>query len=140
VKHFLLTFLTAILILTGVAGCTTENAPALNDAKRAVCEPLRSLRTAAASLQNIDAETSVEQLRALRESTGKLVEAARRANTVFQNQSITDMVTAYDGFSQSVDDLSTQQSVGEATESVRASATQVLAALNQAYDSIPCAQ
>lgn len=139
-KHFLLTFLTALLILTGVAGCTAENAPALSDARRAVCEPLRSLRTAAASLQNIDAETSVEQLRALRESTGKLVEAARRANTVFQNQSITDMVTAYDSFSQSVDDLSTQQSVGEATETVRASATQVLAALNQAYDSIPCAQ
>ncbi len=139
-KHFLLTFLAAALILTGVAGCTAENAPALSDATRAVCEPLRSLRTAAASLQNIDAETSVEQLRALRESTGKLVEAARRANTVFQNQSITDLVTAYDSFSQSVDSLNTQQSVGEATETVRASAAQVLAALNQAYDSIQCAQ
>lgn len=140
-KHFLLTFLAAALILTGVAGCTAENAPALSDATRAVCEPLRSLRTAAASLQNIDAETSVEQLRALRESTGKLGQAARRANTVFQNQSITDLVIRADeSFSESVDSPNTQQSVGEATETVRASAAQVLAVLNQAYDSIQCAQ
>ena len=139
-KHFLLTLLAATLILTGIAGCTAENAPALSDAKRAVCEPLRSLRTAAASLQTIDANTSIEQLRALRESTGKLVEAARRANTVFQNQSITDMVTAYDDFSQNVDTLNTQQSVGEATETLRASAAQVLTALDQAYNSVQCAQ
>lgn len=139
-KRFLIIFLTTTLIVTSVAGCTAQNAPNLNDARRAVCEPLRALRAAAANLQAIDANTSVEQLRALRESTGKLVEAARRANTVLQTQAITDMVTAYDNFSQTVDSLNTQQSVGEATAVLRTSATQVLAALDQAYTSAQCAQ
>ena len=41
---------------------------------------------------------------------------------------------------QNVDTLNTQQSVGEATETLRASAAQVLTALDQAYNSVQCAQ
>ncbi|HAJ36651.1 MAG TPA: hypothetical protein DCL15_13270 [Chloroflexi bacterium] len=76
----------------------------------------------------------------MRERMGGLVEAARRANTVLQNQSITEMVTAYDTFSRTVDGLNAEQTVGDAATALRASADQVTTTLEQAYTAARCAQ
>jgi hypothetical protein len=139
-QHFVYRLAAIVLLLSIVTGCSTPNVPALSDGQRAVCESLNALRTSAVSLRDIDPNTSIEQLRGMRENVGNLVEAARRANTVLQNQSITEMVTAYDGFSRTVDGLNTEQTVGEAAATLRTSADQVLAALEQAYIAAQCAQ
>jgi uncharacterized protein YcfL len=139
-QHFIYRLVAIALLLSIAVGCSAPNVPTLNDGQRAVCESLNALRTSAVSLRDIDPNTSIEQLRGMRESVGNLVEAARRANTVLQNQSITEMVTAYDGFSRTVDGLNTEQTAGDAATALRASADQVLAALEQAYTAAQCAQ
>lgn len=133
------------LLLSIAAGCAAPNAPSLNapslnDGQRVMCDALGALRTAVASLSNIEPDTSIEQLRGMRERVGGLVEAARRANTVLQNQSITEMVTAYDTFSRTVDGLNAEQTVGDAATALRASADQVTTTLEQAYTAARCAQ
>lgn len=128
-------FLTALL-----AGCNTESVPTLSDARGAVCQALGSLREAADALNEISPETSVAQLNEMRESVGKLVEAARRANTVLQMQQITDMVNSFDTFSRSVDGLGADQRVGSAAAGLKSSAAAVISALDQAYQAAQCGQ
>lgn len=139
-QHFVYRLIAIALLLSIVAGCSSPNVPTLSDGQRAICESLNALRTSAANLGDIDPNTSIEQLRGMRESVGTLVEAARRANTVLQNQSITEMVTAYEEFSRTVDGLNTEQTVGDAATALRASADKVIAALDQAYTAAQCAQ
>ncbi len=139
-QHFIYRLAAVALLLSIAAGCSAPNVPTLSDGQRAVCESLNALRTAAVSLRDIDPNTSIEQLRGMRESLANLVEAARRANTVLQNQSITEMVTAYEDFSRTVDGLSTEQTVGGAATALRASGDKVLVALDQAYTAAQCAQ
>lgn len=141
-RHFVYRFAAIVLLLSIAAGCSTPTItiPTLSDGQRAVCESLNALRTSAVSLSDIDPNTSIEQLQVIRENIGSLVEAARRANTVLQNQSITEMVTAYDAFSRTVDGLNTEQNVGEAATVLRTSADKVLVALEQAYTAAQCAQ
>lgn len=139
-QHFVHRLVAIALLLSIVAGCSAPNVPTLGDGQRAVCESLNALRTSVVNLSDIDPNTNVEQLRGMRENVGNLVEAARRANTVLQNQSITEMVTAYEDFSRTVDGLNAEQTVGDAATALRASADQVIAALDQAYTAAQCAQ
>jgi hypothetical protein len=136
-SHFLIAVLALALLLTG---CTTENAPTLTDARSAVCQALGSLREGAATLNEIDPETSVAQLKEMRANVGQLVEAARRANTVLQMQQITDMVNSFDAFSRTVDGLGADQRVGSAAAGLQSSAAAVIAALDQAYQTAQCGQ
>ena len=129
-KHFLYTLLVTAFLLGIVTGCSAQNAPTLTDGRRVLCNSLATLRTSATNLQAIDADTSVAQLRAMRENIGKLVEAARRANTVLQLQTITDMVDSYDGFSRMVDSLNPEQNVGDAAAALNASSAQVLSLIH----------
>lgn len=138
-KRFLTIFAATVLLVTSLAGCVAENVPSLGDGQRAVCEALGALRSGAANLSDITPETSVEQLRGVRDNVGRLIEAARRANTVLQMQSITDMVTSYDAFSQAVDGIAGDQRVGDAAAALRASSGSVLSALEQALTAAQCA-
>lgn len=138
--YFLHRFVAVVLLLSIAAGCAAPNAPPLSDGQRAMCDALGALRSAVASLSDIEPNTSIEQVRGMRERVGGLVEAARRANTVLQNQSITEMVAAYDAFSRTVDGLNAEQTVGSAATTLRASAEKVNTTLEQAYTAARCAQ
>ncbi|MFN3335120.1 MAG: hypothetical protein ACK47M_21685, partial [Caldilinea sp.] len=131
--YFLYRFVAIVLLLSIAAACAAPTAPTLGDGQRAMCDALSALRGAAADLSNIEPSTTITQLQGMRGSVGGLVEAARRANTVLQNQSITELVSAYDAFSRTVDGLNTEQTVGEAATALRASADQVMATLEKAY-------
>lgn len=139
-QYFVYRLVAIVLLLSIAVGCGAPNVPTLSDGQRAVCESLNALRTSTVSLSDIDPNTSIEQLRGMRESLANLVEAARRANTVLQSQSINEMVTAYEDFSRAVDGLNTEQTVGNAATALRASGDKVLAALDQAYTAAQCAQ
>ena len=110
------------------------------EARRGVCQALNSLRDAAVGLTEVDPETSVAQLQEMRANVGRLVEAARAANTVLQNQQIADMVKSFEEFSRTVDGLNPDQRVGDAAAGLQMSAAQIVGALDQAYQAIQCAQ
>jgi hypothetical protein len=139
-KQFLHFLVVALFLTTVLAACNTESAPTLTDARRGVCQALDSLRGAVTTLNAIDPDTSVAQLKEMRENVGRLVEAARRANSVLQMQQITDMVEAFDTFSRTVDGLNPDQRVGDATAGLQASSARIISALDQAYQTAQCAQ
>ncbi len=137
IMHFSAVFLFVFALL---AGCSAENAPTLSDARGPVCQALGSLREAAVALNEIDPETSVAQVQQMSENVGRLVEAARRANTVLQMQQVTDMVNSFDAFSRTVDGLETDARVGSAAAGLQASAATIISALDQAYQAAQCGQ
>src|SRR5690606_35269900 len=138
-KRFLILLLLLCLPLL-TAGCNLEQAPTLGDAKQAVCQSLVALREGTTRLTTISPDTTVAELRNVRNNLNTLVEAARTANTVMQSQAITDMVDAYGNFSRTLDGLNPDQRVGDAASSLQTYAANIVSALNQAYDSLACAQ
>jgi len=138
-KRFLILMLLLCLPLLA-AGCNLEQAPTLGDAKQAVCQSLSALRDGSTQLATISPDTTVAELRGVRNNLNTLVEAARTANTVMQSQAITDMVEAYGNFSRTLDGLNPDQRVGDAATALQGSATNIVAALDRAYSSLSCAQ
>lgn len=138
-KRFLILMLLLCLPLLA-AGCNLEQAPTLGDAKQAVCQSLVALREGTTRLTTISPDTTVAELRNVRNNLNTLVEAARTANTVMQSQAITDMVDAYGNFSRTLDGLNPDQRVGDAAASLQTYSVNIVSALNQAYDSLACAQ
>lgn len=138
-KRFLILMLLLCLPLLA-AGCNLEQAPTLGDAKQAVCQSLVALREGTTRLTTISPDTTVAELRNVRNNLNTLVEAARTANTVMQSQAITDMVDAYGNFSRTLDGLNPDQRVGDAAASLQTYSTNIVSALNRAYDSLSCAQ
>jgi len=141
VKRFWQTgIILALLVPLILSGCSADNAPSSADARRTLCQTLNSLREAASGLSQIDANTSVSQLREMREGVGRWIEAARLANAVLQLQQITEMVNAFDSFSRAVDSLNPDVRVGAAAAGLQASSAQILTAFNQAYRVAQCSQ
>ncbi|HAJ38798.1 MAG TPA: hypothetical protein DCL15_24285, partial [Chloroflexi bacterium] len=68
--YFLHRLMAIALLLSIAAGCTAPNAPSLSDGQHTMCDALGALRTAVASLSNIEPNTSIEQLRGMRERMG----------------------------------------------------------------------
>lgn len=138
-KRFpILLFLLCLPLLA--AGCNLEQAPALGDARQAVCQSLVALREGTTRLATVNPDTTVEELRNMRNNLNTLVEAARTANVVLQSQAITDMVDAYGNFSRTLDGLNPDQQVGDAAAALQGSTNTIVQALNQAYSSLSCAQ
>lgn len=138
-KQFLhFTIISLFLML--LAGCSVQSVAPLTETRQGVCQALNSLRSAAAGLTEIDRETSVRQLQEMRENTARLVEAARAANTVLQNQQITEMVNAFEEFSRIVNGLNPDQRVGDTAVGLQTSARQVTSTLDQAHQTLQCAQ
>ncbi len=132
----ILTLLLSVLL----SACSLEQAPTLADGKRAVCQSLDALRQATTNLSTISPDTTVAEVREIRNNLNTLVEAARSANTVMQSQAITDMVEAYGNFSRTLDGLNPDQRVGDAATALSSSAANIVAALDRAYSSLSCAQ
>ncbi|MFN3335586.1 MAG: hypothetical protein ACK47M_24070 [Caldilinea sp.] len=137
-KQFL-HFTIVLLFVMLLAGCNVQTVAPMAEARQGVCQALNSLRSAAAGLIEIDRETSVAQLQEMRRNVARLVEAARAANTVLQNQQITEMVNAFEEFSRTVDGLTPDQRVGDAAVGLQTSARQVVSALDQAHQTLQCA-
>jgi hypothetical protein len=139
-KQFLHFMIVSLFLTTLLAGCNVQTVAPLTEARQGVCQALNSLRSAAVGLTEIDRETGVTQLQEMRGNVARLVEAARAANTVLQNQQITEMVNAFEEFSRTVDGLNPDQRVGDAAAGLQASAGQIVSTLDQAHQALQCAQ
>ncbi len=139
-KRFRYLMLLLVLLSVLLSGCSLEQAPTLADGKRAVCQSLDALRQATTNLSAISPDTTVAEVREIRNNLNTLVEAARTANSVMQSQAITDMVAAYATFSSTLDGLNPDQRVGDAATVLQSSSANIVAALDRAYSSLSCAQ
>lgn len=128
-----------LLLAVPVAGCF-DNAPSLADARRGVCQTLDSLRESFHTLHEIDPNSSVAQVRELRATVDQWITSTRGINAVLQIAQISDLLTAYNLFSQAVDGLNSDARVGDAAARLQAAAAAVDAAFEQAYQAAQCNQ
>lgn len=137
----LMTMLFLILLVGfGVAGCNLENAPTAAGARAAVCQGLAAVQGAAGGLAAVDANTRVSEVEGVKQRLNTAVEALRRANEVLQNEQVTQLVTSYDGLSQSIAQVANQETLGAAAGAVQGASASLLGALNQANTALQCGQ
>jgi hypothetical protein len=79
-------------------------------------------------------------VRELRATVDQWIASTRGINVLLQIAQISDLLIAYDLFSQAVDGLNTDARVGDAAASLQAAAAAVDAALVQAYQAAQCNQ
>lgn len=127
-----------LLLLSACGGAAPSLGGAESNAQTALCQPLAAVRTATAKLSDINAETSLNDIKSAKEGVDKLVEALRAANGVLQRPAINDLLTQYDSFSAQLAGLTSQEQLGPALDNLRASVSGVNAALDQANSTLGC--
>lgn len=127
-----------VLLLLSACGGAPSLGGGDSNAQTVLCQPLAAVRTATAKLSDINAETSLNDIKSAKEGVDKLVEALRAANGVLQRPAINDLLTQYDSFSAQVAGLTSQEQIGPAVDNLRASVSAVNAALDQANSTLGC--
>jgi hypothetical protein len=113
--------------------------PSADEARRAVCQSLAAINSGVGLLANIDATTTVNDIKAVRAQVDTWVQAAKAANQVLNQPNIADMTSAYDNLALQISRLPDGAALSEsATTNIRAGVGAVQSALNQARASLTC--
>lgn len=133
-----------LLLLTILlcAACTQPGSepalPTAGEAQAIVCQATAGLADAAQGLSALDEQTSVQELQARKAGIDRAVEALKRANSVFNDARVTDLVARYETLSRTLDQAIASQNVVQAAGAVRSAAANVDAALASALDALGC--
>ena len=129
---------TALLVLAACGGAAPSLGGAEGGAQAALCQSVAAVRAATVQLSDINATTSLNDVKAAKAQVDTLVEALRAANGILQRPAINDMLTQYDSFSAQLNAVSTQESLAPAVEGLRQNMTAVNTALDQAKTTLGC--
>ena len=128
----------ALLLLAACGGAAPSIGGAEGGAQAALCQSMAAVRAATVQLSDINAETSLNDVKAAKAKVDTLVEALRAANGVLQRPAINDMLTQYDAFSAQLNTVSSQEALAPAVEGLRQNMTAVNTALDQAKTTLGC--
>jgi t-SNARE complex subunit (syntaxin) len=132
----------AILALFLCASCTQAGdqprLPNAGEAQAIVCQATAGLAAAAQGLSALNEQTSVQELQARKAGIDRAVEAMKRANSVFNDARVADLVVNYENLSRTLDQAIASQNVAQAAGAVRTAAANVDAALASALDALGC--
>ncbi len=129
---------TALLVLAACGGAAPSLGGAEGGAQAALCQSVAAVRAATVQLSDINATTSLNDVKAAKAQVDTLVEALRAANGILQRPAINDMLTQYDSFSAQLNAVSTQEALAPAVEGLRQNMTAVNTALDQAKTTLGC--
>lgn len=144
VTRFALVLSAALLVLMSLGGCSgvpSPSVPALPsaaDAQNAICTSLVAITSGVDQLANINPNTTVADLKALKAPVDNAVAAIKAANQVLNRPNITDLTTQYDNLSATINGLSDNATVGETAAAVQSGAVAVRDALTQARTALSC--
>jgi uncharacterized phage infection (PIP) family protein YhgE len=133
-----------LLVIVSLGGCGAEQLPAVPalpsaaDAQKAVCDSLRAITSGVDQLANVNATTTVAELKSLKAPVDTAVAAIKAANQVLNQANITEMTTAYDNLTTTINQMPDNAAVGEMAASVQAGAVTVRTALGQARTALTC--
>jgi hypothetical protein len=134
-----------ILVISLCAACTEPgNPPTLptlptaGEAQAIVCQAVAGLGDAVRGLSTVNEQTGIQDLVARKAAVDRAVEAFKRANSVFNDPRVADLVTSYESLSRTLDQAAASQNVAQAAGAVRAAAANVDAALARALDALDC--
>lgn len=137
----------ALLVLAILSGCSAPALPSVPnlptlpsaaDAQEVVCDSLAALTSGVERLANVEAGTTVADLKALKAPIDTAVAAIKAANQVLNQASIAELTTSYDNLSVTINQLPENAAVGETATRVRAGAAAVRDALGQTRTALTC--
>jgi hypothetical protein len=146
-RKFVLVLPALLLVLLTLGGCDGAQAPGLPDipnlpsaadAQKAVCDSLTAITAGVDRLANVNAATTVAELKALKAPVDTAVAAIKAANQVLNQPNITELTTEYDGLTATIDDLPDNAAVGDTAAAVQVGAAAVRDALRQARTALTC--
>ena len=129
---------TALLVLAACGGAAPSLGGAEGGAHAALCQAVAAVRAATVQLSDINATTSLNDVKAAKAQVDTLVEALRAANGILQRPAINELLTQYDSFSAQLNAVSTQEALAPAVEGLRQTLSAVNAALDQAKTTLVC--
>jgi hypothetical protein len=143
-RKFALLLPALLLVVAALGGCSTPQLPAVPalpsaaDAQKAVCDSLTAITSSVDGLANVNAATSVADLKSLKAPVDSAVAAIKAANQVLNQANITEMTTAYDNLTTTINQMPENAAVGEMAANVQAGAVTVRTALGQARTALTC--
>ena len=137
-RVFWAVIMTVALLLAACGGAAPSIGGVEGGPQAVLCQSVAAVRTATVQLSDINATTSLNDIKAAKAKVDTLVEALRAANGVLQRPAITDMLTQYDSFSAQLNAVSTQEALAPAVEGLRQNMTAVNTALDQAKTTLGC--
>ena len=133
-----------LLVLLSLAGCGATEMPGVPalpsaaDAQKAVCVSLAAVTSGVDGLANVNAATTVADLKSLKAPVDTAVAAIKAANQVLNQANVTEMTTAYDNLTATINGLPDNAAIGETAVRVQAGAVAVRNALGQARAALTC--
>jgi hypothetical protein len=112
--------------------------PSAADAQKAVCVSLAAITSGVDRLANVDAAMTVAELKSLKAPVDTAVAAIKAANQVLNQANVTEMTTAYDSLTATINGLPGNAAIGETAMRVQAGAVAVRDALGQARTALTC--
>lgn len=134
----------ALIVLASLTGCGTAELPTMPalpsaaDAQKMVCDSLTSVASGVDKLANVNASTTVADLKSLKAQVDTAVAAIKAANQVLNQANITELTTSYDSLTATINGMPDNAAVGETAARVQAGAIAVRNALNQARTALTC--
>lgn len=136
--HKLTTIILLTTLILALAGCEI-NAPSVDDAQQAVCDPLQGLTTAVGDLANIDVDATTSDVKELKAKVDAPLQTLSKLNDVLRAQVITDLLAKYDEMTSSIDELPDGQPLGaDIRQQVQDGVASVQDALGQAASTLDC--
>jgi hypothetical protein len=128
-----------LVLIVGLTACQVS-LPSADGAQQALCQALDDLRTTLSGLGEIDADTTIGELRAWQEQLDGAVGIVRTANQALRQAGLDELIAAYDELVVTIRDLPDQAAVGEARVQIQNAVDQIQAAFDRTLAELNCAE
>lgn len=123
------------IVVPLVAACA---GPSVSEAETQLCDDLGQLATALQGLGQINAQSTVNELEAARKNVADSYQAVRSSAEAVEQARLNELETAYGDFQKSVDNISGQETLGEAATTITTRAANVVTAREQLFGDLSC--
>lgn len=119
-----------------LVGCGRQ--PSVEDAEAMLCGAINDFGGAVAAYSQLDAQSTVDDLREVRSGVAESYAAVQSAATALQDARIAELETAYSDLDATVSGISGRDTLGEAASQVGTGLVDVQTAREQLYRDLNC--
>jgi len=133
-KLFLVTTVVVMVAALGVAVACSDDEPSEEEARAALCGDLEQLDVAVDTLLQLDAQSTVGEVRAARDNVSDAVEEVQSSAEDVPDAETGDLQLAYDDLNETIENIQDDQTIQEVLDAVTTAAENVAAAEQQLFD------
>lgn len=125
----------ALAFIPAVAAC---GGPSVENAEADLCEDLNGFAVALQDLGQINAQSTVNELKAARQDVVDAYQSVKTSAETVETARLDELDTAYADFDKTVTSISGRDTLGEAAIEIATQADNVAAARQQLYSGLNC--